>query len=115
MIRWMCGVSLKEKIPSSELRKWVGVEAIGDTVRTNRLRWYGHVERKGDDDWVMRCTSFHVAGPIPPGRPRKSWQSTLANDMRWAGVKKEDTRERGQWRRAIRRARAHPAPTGNPP
>ena len=48
MIRWMCGVSLKERRPSTGLRRRQGVEAIGDVKRRGRLRWHGHVEGKDD-------------------------------------------------------------------
>jgi hypothetical protein len=51
MIRWMCGVSLTDRIHSEDLRDLVGVEPIGEVYRRNRLRWFGHVERKEDDDW----------------------------------------------------------------
>ena len=34
MIRWMCRVSQREKQPSTELRRRLGVEAIGDVMRT---------------------------------------------------------------------------------
>ncbi len=27
-----------------------------------RLRWFGHVERMGDGDWVKRVTSMGVEG-----------------------------------------------------
>src|SRR5260221_14793832 len=63
MIRMMCGVSLRDKITSAMLRERMGVEAIGVVVRRNRLRWFGHVERKGDCDWVKGCTVLEVEGP----------------------------------------------------
>ena len=50
MIRWMCGVSSKERQPSTELRRRLGVEAIGDVMGRGRLRWHGHVARKNDCD-----------------------------------------------------------------
>ena len=52
MIRWMCGVSLKETQPSTELRRRLGIDAIGDVMRRGRLRWHEHVERKADADYV---------------------------------------------------------------
>jgi hypothetical protein len=30
-------------------------------------KWFGHVERKGDDDWVKRCTRLEVVGKRPRG------------------------------------------------
>jgi hypothetical protein len=32
----------------------VGVEGIEEVGRRGRLRWYGHVLRKGETDWVKR-------------------------------------------------------------
>jgi hypothetical protein len=72
MIRWMFGVSLRDRVPSEELRAWFGVEPISDVCRRNRLRWFEHVERKGDDDWVKRCIRLEVVGKRPKGRPRKT-------------------------------------------
>jgi len=28
------------------------MESVSDVVRRGRLRWFGHVERKEDSDWV---------------------------------------------------------------
>ena len=50
MIRWMCGISMKDRRINEELRRLVGVEPI-----TTVIRWYGHVMRKGDADWVKKC------------------------------------------------------------
>ena len=59
MVRWMCGVTLKNRITSEELRNRLSIEAaVTEIVRRGRLRWFGHVERKADDDWVKRCTKW---------------------------------------------------------
>ena len=55
MIRWMCGISLKDRRTNLELRRLVGIEPITTFIRSGRLRWYGHVMRKGDEDWVKKC------------------------------------------------------------
>src|SRR5260221_234143 len=65
MIRMTCGVSLRDKLTSVVLRERMGVEAIGVVVKRNRLRWFGHVERKDDCDWVKGCTVLEVEGPKP--------------------------------------------------
>ena len=52
MIRWLCGVSLKERQSSTELRRRLGVEEIGDVMRRGRLRQHEHVKRKDDADYV---------------------------------------------------------------
>ena len=48
MLRWMCGVTLKDKVPTVELRKRLGIEGVVEVMRRGRLRWFGHVERKTD-------------------------------------------------------------------
>jgi hypothetical protein len=81
MIRWMRGVSLRDTVHSEDFRTWVGMEPIGEVYRRNRLRWFEHVERKEDDDWVKRCTRMEVVGKRPRGRPRKTRMSTVMMDL----------------------------------
>ena len=76
MIRWMCGVSLKERQPSTELRRKLDIEAIGDVMRRCRLRWHGHVERKGHADYVNAHARLVEEGKVPVGRLKKTWQNT---------------------------------------
>jgi len=42
MVRWMCGVKLKDRLPSKELRERLR-DDIALVLQQNRLRWYGHV------------------------------------------------------------------------
>ena len=41
MVRWMCGVKLKDRLPSKELRERLGVGDIALTLQQNRLRGMG--------------------------------------------------------------------------
>ena len=50
MVRWMCGVSLKDRKRSEDLYSLFGVQSMAKVVRHGRLRWFGHVERKNGDD-----------------------------------------------------------------
>jgi len=70
MIRWMCGVKLNEKKKSEELRELLGLEP-SLMIKKSRLRWFGHVERKDDNDWVKRCITWEVEGFRQRGRPKK--------------------------------------------
>ena len=72
MVRWMCGVTLKNRITSEELRNRLSIEAVTKIVRRSRLRWFGH-ERKADYDWVKKCTKVEVVGKVGRGRDRKTW------------------------------------------
>ena len=49
MVRWMCGVSLKEEKTNAELRENMCIEKISDVMRYSRLRWMGPcVEEVGE-------------------------------------------------------------------
>ena len=46
-------------------------------LQQNRLRWYGHVLRKDDDDWVKKCMEYEVEGSRPRGRPKRIWKEVV--------------------------------------
>ena len=97
MIRWMCGISLKDRRTNEELKRLVGVEPITTFIRSGRLRWYGHVMRKGEEDWVKKCLEYRVEGR----RPRKTWLESVEVDMAELGIDKEDVHDRSKWRRIV--------------
>ena len=101
MIRWMCGVTLKDRKESEELRQRLGIISVCDKVRQGRLRWFGHVERKGKDDWVSACRDMIVEGERGRGRGRKTWKECVMDDMRKMGLRKEDAQDRKVWRSGI--------------
>ena len=39
MVRWMCGIKLKDRLPSKELRERQGVDDIALTLQQIRMRW----------------------------------------------------------------------------
>ena len=89
MLRWMCGVTLRDKVPTVELRRRLGVEGVVEVMRRGRLRWFGHVERKEVDDWVSTCRNLEVAGSRGRGRPRMTWRARLDGDMKDMGLRPE--------------------------
>jgi len=54
MVKWMCDVKVKDGVPSKELRERLEIDDIISVLQQNRLRWYGHVLRKEDNDWVKK-------------------------------------------------------------
>ena len=43
------------------LRERLGIDDM--VLQQNRLRWYGHVLRTDDDDWVKKYMEYKVQGP----------------------------------------------------
>jgi len=57
MLRWILGVSLKDRKRNEDIRRTVGVASIMDKIREARLQWYGHVQRREDGNCVKRIRS----------------------------------------------------------
>ena len=98
MLRWMCGVSLRDKVSLMELRKRMGIESVLDVLRRGRLRWMGHVLRKDDDDWVKRSMLMEVVGNRGRGRPKMMWRHLAEQDMRDVRLQEKDAVDRARWR-----------------
>ena len=73
MVRWMCGVTLKDRKTNEELLGRLVIECVFDVVRRGRLRWFGHIECKNKNDWVAACRDMVVEGENGRGRGRKTW------------------------------------------
>ena len=78
----MCGVKLKDRLPSMELRERLDVDDTALILQQNRLRWYGHVLRKDDDDWMKKCMEYEVEGSRPKGRPKRTWKEVFREDVK---------------------------------
>ena len=101
MIRWMSGATLRDRIPTSAILTSLGIDSITEVVTRARLRWFGHIHRKSEDDWVRKVTNMTVVGSRPPGRPQKSWQELVATDLRRLRLRPTDADDRQRWRQAI--------------
>jgi hypothetical protein len=71
-----------------------------EVCRRNRLI-ISKVERKGDDDWMKRCTRMEVEGNRPRGRPRKTWMKMLEDDTKRCALSPADAKYRSLWRGRI--------------
>ena len=98
MVRMMCGVTRKHRLRSLDLRSRLGIKSIVEAVRRHRLRWYGHVMRKPMSDHVRSCLEMEVDGHKKRGRPRKTWLSTVNEDMKIMKLNKEDALVKTKWR-----------------
>ncbi|KAF3667898.1 hypothetical protein FXO38_08345 [Capsicum annuum] len=72
MLRWMCGFTRADRVTNEIIREKVGVVSVEDKMREVRLRWFGHVMRRGTDTPVRRCERLTLDGfKRGRGRPRK--------------------------------------------
>ena len=99
MIRWICGVKLKDRIHSNLLLQKLKIPDLLEQCRLNRLRWYGHVERS--DGWIKSVTEIDVEGRCPPGGGKKRWSKLISEDMKLMGLTKAEVQNRSEWRAKI--------------
>jgi len=95
-------VKLQYRIPSKGLRERLGLDDIILVLQQNRLRWYGHVLRKEDIDWVKKCMEYEVEGARPRGRPKKTWREIVEKDCQVRGLNREVAMDRNRWMKEIR-------------
>ncbi|GMP94361.1 hypothetical protein CsSME_00043841 [Camellia sinensis var. sinensis] len=102
MLRWMCGKTKQDRIRNECIREWVGVAPIEDKLRENRLRWFGHIQRRPTEAVVKRCDTVTIDGSVRGrGRPRLTLTSVINRDMNLLNLTNEMAFDRTAWRRRI--------------
>ena len=71
MLRWMCGVTKKDKIRNDHVRESVKVAPVTKKITEKRLKWYGLIGG-GHAKKNVRCTS--IIGRRRRGRQKTSWK-----------------------------------------
>ncbi|KAL5148302.1 Transcriptional adapter ADA2a [Glycine soja] len=82
MLRWMCGKTRQDKIRNEAIRERVGVAPIVEKMVENRLRWFGHVERRPIDSVVRRVDQMERRQTIRGrGIPKKTIREVIKKDL----------------------------------
>ena len=85
MLRYMAGVRWQDRVSSEEMAKRCGLKEIQDKMRQRRLQWFGHVRR--EEGGVLRVVDkMEVQGKRKIGRPNKTWNDTVQQDLKVLGV-----------------------------
>ena len=67
MLPWMSHATFKDRISSKDLLTKFDLLPVRRVVQRNRLRWFGHVVRMDNDNWVKKCMTLKVNGRRDPG------------------------------------------------
>ena len=99
----MCGYSRMDRISNGVIRDLVKVAPIEDNMRETRLRWFDHVKRRSVDAPVRRCEMISIpGGKRGRGRPKKSLDEVIRDDLKVVGLTEDLTQDRKLWRDRIR-------------
>jgi len=80
---------------------------IIETMRLNRLRWFGHVQRMEENRIPKRILYMNLGTTRLRGRPRNRWQDGVREDGRIVGGEgwQEKVHNREEWKKLLRTAR----------
>jgi hypothetical protein len=98
----------KENISTNkEIYASVKKPTIIETIRLNRLCWFGHVQRLEENRIPKRVLYMNLGKSRLRGRPRNSWQDELREDGRIVGGEEwqEKVHNREEWKKLLRTAR----------
>jgi hypothetical protein len=89
-------IALGEKKLFAILKK----PTITETVRLHRLRWFGHVQRMGENRIPKRELYMNLESTRPRNRPRNRWENEVRKDGRIVGEEEwqEKVHYREEWR-----------------
>ena len=93
---------------NAELRNLTELPWLSDVMRAQRVRWAGHVARKGENSLTAVAMRGQPEGRRPVGRPRKRWEDGLVEDLRQVGHRGdwgETAQNRDDWRQLVVAAR----------
>ena len=105
MLRTIVGVRWDDFVRNADIRERLRQPPVSLKLRKARLKWFGHVERMGDERQVKRVMNATMVGRRPVGRPRTRWKDVIARDLSASGLSVEEARlaarDRDQWRDVV--------------
>jgi len=80
---------------------------IIQTIKLNRLRWFGHVQRKEENRIPKKVLYMNLGTIILRGRKRNRWQDEVREDGRIVGGEgwQEKVHNREEWKKLLRTVR----------
>ena len=81
-LRRIDGVTLFNKVCSSEIQKFLNIEPLLLRIERSQLRWFGHVSRMPQERLSKQALLAKANGSRPVGRPRTKWTDYI-EDLGW--------------------------------
>jgi len=94
---------------NKEIYARVKKPTIIETIRLNRLCWFGHVHRMEENRIPKRVLYMNLGTTRLRGRQRNIWQDEVKEDGRIVGGEgwQEKVHNREEWKKLLRTARNH--------
>jgi hypothetical protein len=78
-------------------------------IKSQRLKWIGHVERMPQEREVTRINKWKPLACRPIGRPKIRWEDDIRKDLQTMRIKnwKNSVLDRDCWKAIVERTKAH--------
>jgi hypothetical protein len=92
---------------NKEIYARVKKPTIIQTIRLNRLHWFGHVQSMEENRIPKRMLYMNLGTKRVSGRPRSRWQYEVREDEQIVGAEgwQEKIHNREEWKKLLRTAR----------
>jgi hypothetical protein len=108
-LRTILGLNLGDRVSNLRIMELSGQPAIQNVMRRNRLRWFGHINRRENDNnqvsLIKKVMFSYVSIDKRPGNVgiRKRWETKILEDVEKFDIKnwRRETKDRGKWRQLI--------------
>merc|ERR1712002_562519 len=106
-LRNICSRRRIDRVSNVEIRDMRNKNvSVSERMDQGVLRWFGHVERMGNERLVKRVYDSEVRGARRRGRPRKSWMNGVNETLVRKGLNIQEARDsvqdRNGWRSICR-------------
>ena len=98
MERQMLGISLRDRVPNTEIRLRTKLVDVIDRIAKSKWQWAGHVARQGNNRWAPRILNWRPwEEKRGVGRPQKRWADDIipVAGRRWIRV----AQNRDEWKK----------------
>ena len=102
MLRWMLGISLRERRRNDAIRAEAGVVAILEKISKARMRWFGHIMRREEEDPVKVAWRHPIEERRTVGRQRIRWRDIVERDLGVLNLREEEAQDIIYWRQRTR-------------
>jgi hypothetical protein len=97
------------RIKTNELDELIKRKNIIRFIKSQNLKWLGHVERMLNEREVTRIYKWKPLASRPKGRPKNRWEDDVRADLQKMKMNnwKRSVLDRDSWRTIVERTKTH--------
>lgn len=104
-LRTVKGVTRRDRIRNVDIREELKIKPVLKYIEERQLSWWGHLHRMESDRLVKNIWEARVVARRDRGRPKETWDNTIAKILQEKGTTIEAARrlalDRREWRKFV--------------